>query len=49
MRGSLILERMDIPWRSLRTGGPLAPDTYTVTLRSAASGLRDDRRLDAGR
>ena len=26
----------------VRTGGPLAPDTYTVTLRSAANGLRDD-------
>ena len=25
----------------LPTGGPLAPDTYTVTLRSAANGLRD--------
>ena len=25
----------------LPTGGPLAPDTYTVTLRSAADGLRD--------
>jgi hypothetical protein len=42
VRGSLILGAGGHSMAFLRTGGPLAPDTYTVTLRSAASGLRDD-------
>jgi hypothetical protein len=41
--GSLILSpnRSDITF--VQTGGPLLPDTYTLTLRSAADGFKDTR------
>ena len=42
VQGSLILAADGHSMTFVRTGGPLAPDTYTVTLRSAANGLRDD-------
>jgi hypothetical protein len=42
VRGSLILAPDGHSFTFVRTGGPLTPDTYTVTLRSAANGLRDD-------
>jgi hypothetical protein len=41
VRGSLILSAANRQIAFVRTGGPLAPDTYTVTLRSAANGFRD--------
>ena len=42
VRGSLILAPDGHSFTFVRTGGPLTPDTYTLTLRSAANGLRDD-------
>jgi hypothetical protein len=42
VRGSLILAPDGHSFTFVRTGGPLTPDTYTVTLRSSANGLRDD-------
>ena len=41
VRGSLILSDATQQITFVRTGGPLAPDTYTVTLRSAANGFRE--------
>ncbi|HXG10201.1 MAG TPA: cohesin domain-containing protein [Gemmataceae bacterium] len=40
VRGSLVLESGN-RFTFIRTGGPLPPDTYTVTLRSAANAFRD--------
>ncbi|MCM8594071.1 cohesin domain-containing protein [Accumulibacter sp.] len=39
--GSLVLDDDLQGFRFVRTGGPLAPDTYTLTLRSAANGVID--------
>ncbi|MCA9245736.1 MAG: lamin tail domain-containing protein [Planctomycetales bacterium] len=39
--GSLIWEAATQTIRFVRTGGPLAPDTYTVTISSRADGLLD--------
>src|SRR5262249_1388462 len=39
--GSLVLGPDGRSVTFLPTGGPLAPDTYTVTLRSAINGLKD--------
>ena len=41
VRGSLVVGTDGRSLTFVRTGGPLAPDTYTVTLRSAANGLKD--------
>jgi hypothetical protein len=41
VRGSLILSAANQQITFVRTGGPLAADTYTVTLRSAVSGFRE--------
>jgi hypothetical protein len=41
VRGSLILSDANRQVTFVRTGGPLAADTYTVTLRSAANGFRE--------
>jgi Ca2+-binding RTX toxin-like protein len=38
--GSLLVDAAAGALTFLRTGGPLAPDTYTVTLRSATDGCR---------
>jgi hypothetical protein len=40
VRGSLLVGAGGHDITFLRTGGPLSPDTYTVTLRSAADGFR---------
>ncbi len=42
VRGSLVVGMDGRSVTFLPTGGPLAPDTYTVTLRSAANGLKDE-------
>jgi hypothetical protein len=39
--GSLVLDDDLQGFRFVKTGGPLAPDTYTLTLRSAANGVID--------
>lgn len=39
--GSLVVDGIAGTLRFVATGGPLAPDTYTVTLRSAADGFKD--------
>ena len=41
--GSLVLDDDLQGFRFVKTGGPLAPDTYTLTLRSAADGIIDTR------
>ncbi len=41
VRGSLILSANHRQATFVATGGPLAPDTYTVTLRSANNGFQD--------
>jgi hypothetical protein len=41
VRGSLVLDATATGLTFLQTGGVLAADTYTVTLRSAANGFRD--------
>nr|WP_143547663.1 cohesin domain-containing protein [Rhodopirellula sp. SM50] len=48
VRGSLVLDESGRSVTFVRTGGPLEPDHYTVTLRSAADGFKDDQgeRLD---
>ncbi len=39
VRGSLVVQNDLVTF--IRTGGPLVPDTYTATLRSAANGFKD--------
>jgi hypothetical protein len=39
--GSLVYDPVAKTVTFIKTGGPLAPDTYTVTLRGAADGFRD--------
>ena len=41
VRGSLVVGTDGRSLSFVRTGGPLAPDTYTVTLRSSPNGLKD--------
>jgi hypothetical protein len=41
VRGSLVMDAIGGLLRFAKTGGPFAPDTYTVTLRSAADGFKD--------
>ncbi len=41
VRGSLILSADQRQATFIATGGPLAPDTYTLTLRSGDNGFRD--------
>ncbi|QEF98234.1 Cohesin domain protein [Stieleria maiorica] len=43
VRGSLVLGDAGRTVTFIRTGGPLVPDHYTVTLRSAADGFNDDQ------
>jgi hypothetical protein len=45
VHGSMVLEDGGMTLRFIRTGGPLVPDTYTVTLRSAANGFIDSNGL----
>jgi VCBS repeat-containing protein len=41
VRGSLVLNGTDDEITFIKTGGPLLPDAYTVTLRSASNGFKD--------
>ncbi|QDV45677.1 allantoinase [Stieleria neptunia] len=43
VRGSLVIDEAGRSVTFVRTGGPLEPDHYTVTLRSAADGFKDDQ------
>ncbi|WP_182867330.1 cohesin domain-containing protein [Rhodopirellula sp. JC639] len=43
VRGSLVIGDAGRSVTFLRTGGPLVPDQYTITLRSAADGFNDDQ------
>jgi hypothetical protein len=38
--GSLVLDATGKQFTFIKTGGPLAPDTYTLTIRSSANGIR---------
>lgn len=42
VRGSIVVEPGSRKLRFIRSGGPLEPDDYTLTLRSSASGFVDD-------
>ena len=41
VRGSLVLSPGNQGFTFVKTGGVLAPDTYTLTLRSASNGVQD--------
>ena len=41
VNGSLVMSSAGDGFTFIKTGGVLAPDTYTVTLRSAANGFKD--------